>query len=34
MNAKVLNTIMAGATRDITPTAPAIGSGTYDAMKA
>jgi hypothetical protein len=33
-NAKVLNTIMAAATRDVTPTAPAIGSGTYDAMKA
>lgn len=33
-NAKVLNTIMAAATRDVTPTAPAIGSGTYDAIKA
>jgi len=33
-NAKVLNTIMAAATRDKTPTAPAIGSGLYDAMKA
>jgi len=33
-NAKVLNTLMAAATRDKTPTAPAIGSGTYDAMKA
>ncbi len=33
-NAKVLNTIMAAATRDKSPTAPAIGSGTYDAMKA
>ena len=32
-NAKVLNTIMAAATRDVSPTAPAIGSGTYDAMK-
>jgi len=33
-NAKVLNTLMAAATRDKSPTAPAIGSGTYDAMKA
>jgi len=33
-NAKVLNTIMAAATRDKSPTAPVIGSGTYDAMKA
>jgi hypothetical protein len=33
-NAKVLNTIIAAATRDATPTAPAIGSGQYDAMKA
>lgn len=33
-NAKVLNTIMAAATRDVSPTAPAIGSGTYDGMKA
>ena len=33
-NAKVLNTLMAAATRDKTATAPAIGSGTYDAMKA
>ena len=33
-NAKVLNTIMAAATRDKAATAPAIGSGTYDAMKA
>jgi len=33
-NAKVLNTLMAAATRDKTMTAPAIGSGTYDAMKA
>jgi hypothetical protein len=33
-NAKILNTLMAAATRDKTPTAPAIGSGTYDAMKA
>src|SRR4051812_13734504 len=32
-NAKVLNTLMAAATRDKTTTAPAIGSGTYDAMK-
>jgi len=32
-NAKVLNTIMAAATRDKSPTPPAIGSGTYDAMK-
>jgi hypothetical protein len=32
-NAKVLNTLMAAATRDKTATAPAIGSGTYDAMK-
>jgi hypothetical protein len=32
-NAKVLNTLMAAATRDVTPTAPAISSGTYDAMK-
>jgi hypothetical protein len=33
-NAKVLNTLMAAATRDVSPNAPAIGSGTYDAMKA
>ncbi len=33
-NANVLNTLMAAATRDVTPTAPAIGSGSYDAMKA
>lgn len=33
-NAKVLNTLMAAATRDVTPTAPAIGSGTFDGMKA
>ena len=33
-NAKILNTLMAAATRDATPTPPAIGSGTYDAMKA
>ena len=33
-NAKVLNTIMAAATRSTTQTPPAIGSGSYDAMKA
>jgi Protein of unknown function (DUF1552) len=33
-NAKVLNTLMAAATRDATATAPAIGSGTFDGMKA
>ncbi|RYZ01175.1 MAG: DUF1552 domain-containing protein [Myxococcales bacterium] len=33
-NAKVLNTLMAAATRDVSPTAPAIGSGTFDGMKA
>jgi hypothetical protein len=34
-NAKILNTLMAAATRDKTPTAPAIGSsGMYDGMKA
>jgi hypothetical protein len=33
-NAKVLNTIMAAATRDTTMTPPAIGSGTFDEMKA
>jgi len=33
-NAKVLNTIMAAATRDKSPTAPAIGTGTFDGMKA
>jgi Protein of unknown function (DUF1552) len=33
-NAKVLNTIMAAATRDKTPTAPAIGSGLFEGMKA
>jgi hypothetical protein len=33
-NANVLNTLMAAATRDVTMTAPAIGSGTFDAMKA
>jgi len=32
-NAKVLNTLMAAATRDLNGTVPAIGSGTYDAMK-
>jgi hypothetical protein len=32
-NAKILNTLMAAATRDKTSTAPAIGSGLYDAMK-
>jgi hypothetical protein len=32
-NAKVLNTMMAAATRDKSPTAPAIGSGTFDDMK-
>ena len=33
-NAKVLNTLMAAATRDKSPTPPAIGSGTFDGMKA
>lgn len=33
-NAKILNTLMAAATRDKTMAAPAIGSGLYDAMKA
>jgi hypothetical protein len=33
-NAKVLNTLIAAATRDKTATAPAIGSGTFDGMKA
>lgn len=33
-NAKILNVLMAAATRDVTPTAPAIGSGTFDGMKA
>lgn len=33
-NASVLNTLMAAATRDVTPSAPAIGSGGFDAMKA
>jgi hypothetical protein len=33
-NAKVLNTLMQAATRGAAATAPAIGSGTYDAMKA
>lgn len=33
-NAKVLNSIMAAATRDKGGTAPAIGSGTYDGMLA
>jgi hypothetical protein len=33
-NAKVLNTLMAAATRDKSPTAPMIGSGTFDDMKA
>ena len=33
-NAKVLNTLMAAATRDVTASAPAIGSGTFDGMKA
>jgi hypothetical protein len=32
-NAKVLNTIMAAATRSVTATPPAIGSGELDAMK-
>lgn len=32
-NAKVLNTLMAAAVRDKTPTPPTIGSGTFDAMK-
>lgn len=32
-NAKVLNTLMAAATRDKSPTAPMIGSGTFDEMK-
>jgi hypothetical protein len=33
-NAQVLNTLMAAATRDVTSSAPAIGSGTFDEMKA
>jgi hypothetical protein len=33
-NAKILNTLMAAATRDKTTTPPAIGSGIHDAMKA
>jgi hypothetical protein len=33
-NAKILNTLMQGATRDVTMTPPAIGSGTFDGMKA
>jgi hypothetical protein len=35
-NAKILNTLIAAATRDVTMTAPAIagGAGLYDAMKA
>lgn len=33
-NAKVLNTLMAAATRDTTATPPAIGSGLFDEMKA
>jgi hypothetical protein len=33
-NAKVLNTLMAAATRDKSPDAPMIGSGTFDDMKA
>jgi hypothetical protein len=33
-NRKILNTLMAAATRDVTPDAPAIGSGLYDGMKA
>jgi hypothetical protein len=33
-NAKVLNTLMAAATRDKTSDAPMIGSGTFDDMKA
>jgi hypothetical protein len=33
-NAKVLNTLMAGATRGVAATPPAIGTGTFDAMKA
>jgi len=33
-NAKILNTIMAAATRDVTATAPAIGSGEFAGMKA
>jgi Protein of unknown function (DUF1552) len=32
VNNKVLNTLMAAATRDVTMTAPVIGSGTFDAM--
>jgi len=32
-NAKILNTLIAAATRDVTMTPPAIGSGLYDAMK-
>jgi hypothetical protein len=32
-NAKILNTLMAAATRDTGGTPPAIGSGLYDAMK-
>ena len=33
-NARVLNTLMAAATRDKTPNAPMIDSGTFDEMKA
>lgn len=33
-NAKILNTLMAAATRDATAAAPAIGSGEFDGMKA
>jgi hypothetical protein len=33
-NAKVLNTLMAAATRDASATPPAIGSGLFDGMKA
>lgn len=33
-NAKVLNTIMAAATRDVSAMPPAIGSGEFDGMKA
>jgi hypothetical protein len=32
-NAAVLNTLMAAATRDVTPDAPMIASGTFDEMK-
>ena len=33
-NATVLNTLMAAATRDVTPDSPTIASGTFDEMKA